>query len=176
MCYKCDQKNLRMWRLSRLGLPIVRQVMDWQIRMVPKAPPAMPQIPHPQAEKTERIQAPMSKLEAEELIKMAGFGMTDIEEVEEVLRQITNNLTIIKRLVRGPRGGPSVPHIKKQLIFRAKRGSEMHYDLAVRVQKILVKTETSLVQVQHLGGGRVEGHPFDIRNLLRGTGYCDSSS
>ena len=105
-------------------------------------------------------------------MELAGVGMSDIEEL---LRQITNNLTIIKRLVRGPRGGPSIPHVKKQLIYRAKRGSKMHHDLAVRVQKVPVNIETSPVQVQHLGGGKVEGHPFDICNLLRGTGYCDSS-
>ena len=109
MCNKCEQKNLRTWRLSRLGSPIVRQVVDWQIRMVPKAPPVMPQIPHPQAEKTEKTEAPMSKLEDEILMEIAGVGMADIEEL---LRQIINNLTIIKRLVRGPGGGPSVPHVK----------------------------------------------------------------
>ena len=81
MCYKCEQKALRLWRLSRLGSPIVRQVVDWQIRMVLMAPPAMPQVPHPPPENPEKTKAPMSKREAEELMETAGVGMSDIEEI-----------------------------------------------------------------------------------------------
>ena len=118
-----------------------------------------------------KVKAPISKQEIEVVARKAGNNGMDIEDL---LRQITSNLTTIKRLVRGPGAGPGVEHIRKQLVFRTRWGSELHHQLHLYLLKTPAKAaQTSPVQVYHLDGEKVEGHPHDIRNLLRGTGCCD---
>ena len=120
-----------------------------------------------------KVKAPISKQEIEVVTRKAG---NDGMDIEDLLRQITSNLTTIKRLVRGPGTGPGVDQVRKQLMFRARWGSELHHQLHLYLLNIPVeKDQTSPVQVYHLDGNKVEGHPHDIRNLLRGTGCCDEN-
>ena len=120
-----------------------------------------------------KVKAPISKQEIEVVARKAGNNGIDIEDL---LRQITSNLTTIKRLVRGPGASPGVDQVRQQLMFRTRWGSKLHHQLHLYLINIPVeKDQTSPVQVYHLDGNKVEGHPHDIRNLLRGTGCCDEN-
>ena len=135
----------------------------------------------------KKIKASISKQEMEILTQKVG---NDGMDIEDLLRQITSNLTTIKRLAKcletsldvnqsktqlmlAARWG-SVDQVRQQMIERAQWGRKLHRNLHFHLLKPPVeKIQTSPVQEYHLDRNKVESSPHDIRYLLRGTGCCD---